>query len=102
MQQRIDEILVQLEKRTEKLLLQDEKINNQAKILADVEFISPMYKIICGKTAPKEEVLAVFSTIVFTMINWCITEEISHTVFRKSLTHTNESIRQLLLGTSVA
>ena len=102
MQQRIDELLVQLEKRTEKLLLQDEKINNQAKILADVEFISPMYKIICGKTAPKEEVLAVFSTIVSAMINWCIAEGISHTIFAKSLTHTNESVRQLFSGTRAA
>ena len=102
LQQHVKKLIIQLEKRTNELLLQDEKINSQAKMLAGMEFLSPMYKIITGKTVPKSEVLAVFSTIVSAMINWCIAEGISHTIFAKSLTHTNESVRQLFSGTRAA
>ncbi len=102
LQQHVKKLIMQLEKRTNELLLQDEKINSQTKMLAGVEFLSPMYKIITGKTASKSEILAVFSTIVSAMINWCIAEGISHTIFAKSLTHTNESVRQLFSGARAA
>jgi hypothetical protein len=36
------------------------------------------------------------------MINWSIAEGISHTVFGRSLPHTNESIRQLFSGAKAA
>ena len=102
LQQHVKKLIIQLEKRTNELLLQDEKINSQAKMLAGMEFLSPMHKIVHGKTAPKSEILAVFSTIVSAMINWCIAEGISHTVFGRSLPHTNESIRQLFSGAKAA
>jgi DNA repair exonuclease SbcCD ATPase subunit len=102
LQQHVKKLIIQLEKRTNELLLQDEKINSQAKMLAGMEFLSPMHKIVHGKTAPKSEILAVFSTIVSAMINWSIAEGISHTVFGRSLPHTNESIRQLFSGAKAA
>mgnify|MGYP006414167821 FL=1 len=102
LQQHVKKLIIQLEKHTNELLLQDEKINSQAKMLAGMEFLSPMHKIVHGKTAPKSEILAVFSTIVSAMINWSIAEGISHTVFGRSLPHTNESIRQLFSGAKAA
>jgi hypothetical protein len=102
LEQSVKQLQSQLGQRTNELLVQDEKIIKQAKMLSDVEFLLPMYKVITGNTVSKSEVLAIFSTIVSALINWCVVEGMDHTVFAKSLTYTNDSIRPLFSGTRAA
>lgn len=102
LEQKVNQLTSQLEQRTNELLVLNEKIIQQAKMISDVEFLLPIYKAITGDKVPKSNVLTVFSNVVSGMINWCILEKISHTAFAKSLTHTNESIRPLFSGTRAA
>jgi myosin heavy subunit len=103
LEQRANQLALQLEQRVNELLSQDEKMIQHAKILNDVNFLRPMYEIIIGKyNYPKSEVLATYATITSALINWCISEKISHTPFAKSLEKIDVSMKLLLSGTSAA
>jgi myosin heavy subunit len=103
LEQRVNQLVLQLEQRVNELLSQDEKMIQHAKILNDVNFLLPLYEIIIGKyNHPKSEVLAIYATITSALINWCISEKISHTPFAKSLEKIDVSMKLLLSGTSAA
>lgn len=103
LEKNVNQLAMQLVQRVNELLAQDEKIIQHAKILNDINFLLPLYEIIIGKyDHPKSQVLAVYSTVTSSLINWCISEGISHTPFAKSLEKMDESIKLLFLGTSAA
>ncbi|WP_067958241.1 hypothetical protein [Nitrosopumilus sp. Nsub] len=99
----MNKLASQLEKRVHEMLSQDEKIIQHTKILNDVNFLLPLYEMICGKyNHPRSQVLAVYSAVTSALINWCISENISHTPFAKSLEKINDGIKLLLSGTASA
>ncbi len=103
LEKNVNQLASQLDQRVNEILSQDEKIIQHTKILNDVNFILPLYEIIIGKdNYPKSQVLAVYSTVTSALINWCISKNMSHTPFAKSLKNIDESIKLLLLGTSAA